>query len=397
MDSMTILSKAIFDQSKKAETVEEAMQILLSYEHFRTLGDVLRKFSSASDLKQILVEGLLRWNPQDNPDSTDRKVRNWLNGKTQSVSKSDAYILCRVLGLSLDQSDAFLQHAAGEGIHWRNPEDIVWCYSIVHDYSPEDTRRLMEQVTAFLDSLSTGTAKNPDSYTEMVHNKLITVLPSSEKALFAFLEEEYANLGTLHNTAYQLFTQYMSLLKQGYSELGTEALFDEMTREDRKNARELADGDVGIRRPEAIAVRDILEAYMYRKLVPIQTRGKAKSAETFSAIQKNIRQNWPDEASLSRMESRKLDVSRKVLILLFLATDGTDSDYEEFDLLESPDDLFESLYIRMDTMLEACGFPQLDPRNPFDWIILFCIATGDLCNTDERLQELLMQMYPSVS
>ena len=88
-------------------------------------------------------------------------------------------------------------------------------------------------------------------------------------------------------------------------------------------------------------------------------------------------------------------MSRKTLILLFLATDGTDSDFDEFDEPESADDAFLSLYTRLDAMLNACGFPQLDPRNPFDWVILFCIASGDLWESDARLQEFLEKMYPS--
>lgn len=392
MENMTILSKELLERTQNMNSVNEAVDILLHYAHFRTLGDTLRKFAPGPDLKGQLAAGFREWFPNDKPDSIDRKIRNWLNGKTQSISKQDAYIISRILRLSLEQTNEFLQHSTGESIHWRNPEDIVWCHSIIHSMDPAQTTHLLERALAVTEA---DAAKEPaNSYTADVYDELLPVLYLDEDALLTFLSSQRSRLGILHNTAYLLFTQYMDLLKRGYSECGIEALFEDMTKEEKKKAQRLADGDIGPHKAEPITVRDILETYMYRKLIPVQARGKAKSTEAFSAIQRSIRQNWPDESSLSKMESRKLDISRKVLILLFLATDGTDSDYDEYEEPDSPDDTFRSLYTRMDTMLNACGFPQLDPRNPFDWIIIFCISSGDLWESDARLREILMKMYP---
>lgn len=394
LNGMTALTKELFDNTRKLNCVEDAIDLLLSYDHFRTFGDVLRSFSPEPELKSRLTAGLQQWFPEDKPDSLDRKVRNWLNGKTQSISKSDGFILCRILGLSLTQANEFLQYATGESIHWRDPEDIVWCYALLHNYSPDQTMGLLERGRAAAEAPKKE-AEAPDSYTADIHDRLQNVLYLEEDALLAFLQEERSRLGVFHNTAYLLFNQYMGLLKRGYSELGMEALFEEMTRGEKKKAKDTADGDVGPHRAEPMTVQDVLETYMYRKLIPVQARGNAKSAELFSPIQRNIRQNWPDTFSLSRMESRKQDVSRKALILLFLATDGTDSDFDEFDEPETDEDIFLSLYTRLDAMLNACGFPRLDPRTPFDWIILFCISSGDLWESDARLQEILTRMYSS--
>lgn len=397
LNNMTVLTSDLFSKSRKLNCVDDAVKLLLSYDHFRTFGDVLRKFSPNPDLKSQLVKGLQQWFPEDNLGSIDKKVRNWLNGKTQTVSKRDAYILCLILHLTLTQTDEFLQYATGESIHWRDPEDIVWCYSILHHQTPKQTKDLLERSLAVLESTNKKGPESTNSYTAEVYDSVQNVLYLEEDDLLVFLREEQHRLGTFHNTAYQLFSQYMGLLKRGYSELGMEALFDEMTKEEKKKAQNSADGDIGPHKAEPITVRDILETYMYRKFVPVQTRGKAKASELFSPIQRNIRQNWPDEFSLSKIESRKQDVSRKTLILLFLATDGTDSDFDEFEEAETADDVFLSLYTRLNAMLNACGFPQLDPRSPFDWIILFCISSGDLWECDIRLQEILVKMYSTAS
>ena len=145
MEPMTVFTRDMFELTQHINTVEDALEILLSYEHFRTLGDVLRSFASDQDIKKHLVSGLNEWFPADKSDSVDRKVRNWLNGSALSLSKQNAYVISRILELSLDQADRFLKYATGEGIHWRNPEDIVWCYSILHHTAPSKTWELLEQ------------------------------------------------------------------------------------------------------------------------------------------------------------------------------------------------------------------------------------------------------------
>lgn len=394
MEPMTVFTSEMFELTQQINTVEEAINTLLSYEHFRTLGDVLRSFTHDHDIKKRLVSGLSVWYPDAKPDSIDRKVRNWLNGKTLTINKQDAYVISRVLELSLEQTDSFLKYAAGEGIHWRNPKDIIWCYSILHHTPHTATWKLLEQVGSQKTPNSRLVQNQSESYTSDVYEKLQPVLYQDEDALLTFLTKEDHRLGTFHNTAYLQFSRYMELLKRGYSEDGIEALFKEMTREEKNKAKIRVDGDIGLHKAAPISVRDILETYFYRNLVPVQARGKEKGKNAFSAIQCCIRQNWPDESILSKMESRKMDVSRKVLILLFLATDGCDTDFsDEYDEDDSAEDVFLSVYLRLNTMLNACGFPQLDPRNPFDWMILFCISSGDLWESDDRLRSILISMF----
>ena len=393
MNNMTVLTRNMFEQAQQVSCIQDALEILLHYEHFRSLGDVLRNLSPDPDLKKHLVSGLQLWCPDDNPSSIDRKVRNWLNGKNQTISKQDAYRISRILGLTLEDTDRFLKNAAGEGIHWRNPEDILWCYGLIHNYTPAQWEDLFTRGQAVLRTPE-DEKDSANAYTADVYEKLQSVLYLDESALLAFLQEYRNHLGTFHNTAYALFSQYMDLLKKGYSENGVEALFLEMTKAEQKKAMIPVDGDIGPHKAEPITVREILETYMYRKLVPVQKRETEKLPAAFSAVQKSIRQNWPDEQILSKMESRKQDISRKVLILLFLATDGNDSDFaEDFDDFESEDEVFLNLYTRIDLMLTSCGFPRLDPRSPFDWLILFCISSGDLWESDIRLQNILSRVY----
>lgn len=400
MENMTVITRQMYDRAARASTVRQAAQVLRRAGDFRDLGTILRSFSDDGNLRQTLVEGLLEWSPGANRDSLDRKVRNWLGGRTRSVDKEDAYILSRVLQLPLDRTDAFLKQVTGEGIHWRDPAEIVWTYGIVRCLSPGEIRQLQEDASAL--GKTAKPSLKPDVYTAEIHEKLEGVLGGSREELLAFLEQEWDRLGTFHNTAYQLFIQYMDLLEKGFSDSDVETLFDAMTDKERRQRHPDVEGDTELYRPDELTTREILETYLYRRLVPVAERGAKRDADAFSAVQRSIRGSWPDEFTLSRMKKRQLDVSRKTLILLFLATnggagdygEGEDEEFEDEDLELTPDQVFQDLYLRLDLMLSDCGFQQLDPRSPFDWIVLFCISSGDLWESDSRLQEMLAELFP---
>ncbi len=97
------------------------------------------------------------------------------------------------------------------------------------------------------------------------------------------------------------------------------------------------------------------------------------------------------------MRKKQLNVTRKVLILLFLATNGSNTEFEEDDedeMLETRDEIFQDGYTRINLLLQSCGFPMLDPRTPFDWMVLYCICVDDLWDVDQRLTDMLMAMFP---
>lgn len=371
---MTELSRQMYENATRVQTVAQASELLKEYGHFRTLGDILRACTGSDNPKQLLVEGILELTPGAVRDSVDRKVRNWLSGRTGTVSKQDAFLLSRVLKLDLEGTDTFLRQVTGEGIHWRNPEDIVWGYGIMHDLPYGQILDLLERAKAVTASGKGRKHGDPKHYTADVKAKLQPTLHRSEEELLLFLQQQAQTLGTFHNTAYRLFMQYMELLESGGQE-------DRLEDNGKMNSR------------------DILEQYLYRQLVPVSKKNEARAKDLFSGVQRSIRLNWPDETAISKMKHRELDVSRKILILLFLATDGSESEYEELDEDEdilTRDEVFQNIYTRLNRMLQACGFQMLDPRGAFDWMVLYCICVDDLWDVDLRLKEMLLAMFPDV-
>ncbi len=113
-----------------------------------------------------------------------------------------------------------------------------------------------------------------------------------------------------------------------------------------------------------------------------------KNTRGFDYLQRAVKRNWPGATELQRMKSRKADVSRKALLLLFLITEDflfsedllySDKAGEEAAWYlpledESPRDRLEVTLSKVNLFLETYGMNQLDPGNPFDCLVLYALA-----------------------
>lgn len=437
MENYTKISQEMHDIAVQLKTVEEAAKVLRETGKFRTMKSILQTITGKTELKKYMVDRLVPWNPKIARDSVRKKVDTWLKEQKPVLSKQDTYTLARALDFSLDETDYLLKQITGEGIHWRNPRDIAWCYAIVHQLNYAQVQSLLARVDALGDPANGPMEPTKKEKTEQVREMVIPALKGTEEELLAFLTEVWDVLGKNHNTAFALYSDYMKVLRQGYKTGDYESRLRELSDKEKKilaketralretsrlEAEEkglvydpMADphGQDILFRPFEMASRKILEENLYRKYIPVSSRGDDRREETFSAIQRSIRMYWPDEYAISGMNTRQNDVTRKVLMLLFLATDGGESEFQaqepeipEMDAWDdswepapdpTPDEVFSSLETRMDLMLKACGYQQLDPRNPFDWMIIFCISSGDLWETDSLLRQTLQEMFPEAA
>ena len=59
------------------------------------------------------------------------------------------------------------------------------------------------------------------------------------------------------------------------------------------------------------------------------------------------------------------------------------------------EDVFNETYLRLSAMLSECGFAQLDPRVPFDWMILYCMCVSDTWEIDQKMKDFLQEAFGS--
>lgn len=358
-------------------TLRQAALRLQEDAHIRALRETLAKYAGLppedkSALQSFYTQRLLDSSPPGTARaSLERKVRMWLGEDVQSISKQGAIQLCFALGLGVEEAGTFLHRTCGEGFHWRDAGELVYLYALEEGLAYPKAQALWEAMKE--KGLLTG-GKGTEAHTALVRQEARQL--GSEEALEEYLREHQDQLGAMHNTAYELFRAYLDLLSDPESE---------------------NEGD------KQLSVRKITDTYLHQRFIP-RIKKAAKNDKTaedlvLSALQRSIQQSWPDETTLSKMLNRKIDVSRKALILLFLATDGDTKeslaaqdwyDLEE-DLEEEP---FEDLYARLDAMLLDCGFAPLDSRAPFDWMVLYFMCARESIFIDGRIQRFLGQIFP---
>lgn len=394
---MTTLTKLAFSEATvKMHSAEEAVDFLKNNLITRSVRSILEKFAGERDMKEVrklLVNGLLEDHPEMKKESVERRVRGWLDPKSlHTVKKEDAIEIAFLLHLGIQETDEFLALISDEKLHWRNVEEIIFIYGLQQGLSYRESLEIMNQpeiqeILQKVKDCKTVKEIQEDSYTEFVKRD-VDHLDSVEE-LKAYLETNYEKLGDFHNTAYDMFMEMLGKLKTPASMEDELSLFD------------------GEEASEKYTIRDILQDILYKDIVltakqkAVKAKKEAKMSAaskekqyTLDIIQKKIADSWPDEVSISRMKRRKADITRKSLILLFLATDG---DYEEeeydYDLELTEEEVFEDIFQRLNDMLFFCGYSELDPRNPFDWMIIYCIYVEDLFDIDPKMQSVLSELF----
>lgn len=361
--------------------LRQALELLREEAYMRPLRETLAKYAGKSPdntkaLRTFLVEKLLEQSPEGTvQDSVDRKVRMWMKDSMQTISKSSAIHVSFALGLSVDEANAFLQRACGEGFHGRDPEEFIFLYALKQGLRYPEALSLQTQMKA-----AVPLTREESGEERLLTNIIIQGLDCLESAadLESFLREYQGRLGSFHNTAYEMFKGYLSLLTDVKMDYGQDE-----------------EGH--------LSVREVTDVYLHEKLIPRIRQSARKNPEAgnlvLSALQRNIKQNWPDETTLSKMLNRKADVSRKVLILLFLATDGGLDDEYEYEYNEEEEEeeeeAFADAYSRMNGMLVSCGFAPLDPRCAFDWMVLYCMCVDadDSLLIDSRIHSFLEEIF----
>ncbi len=378
-ENMTVISANMFSKAVEENmSVEKAAQMLRECTQLRTLSDKLGAFAKGRNLRAVLTEGLIENHPESKREAVDRKVRNWLANRQNTISKADAIELCFVLGLDTDEGDALLAMISEEGFHWRSPDEIPYIFALMHNMTYLQARELHEKISAVAPETK-NSGSSAEYFTETVRREVEAI--GTVEELTEYIISAREKFGNLHNRAYSLFCDMLERLELPEVE---QAVTE-------NNPYDEGDSDL------KYTMGNIVQIYLHGNDLPKGADSKNNSA--LSAVQRSIAQNWPSESVISRMKNRHIDVNRKVMILLFLATydaDGYDDGdfyFEDFEEEKTPDEIFREFYQNMNAMLKTCGFSKLDPRSAFDWMSIYCMCREDIFTLDSTLTEFLQTLF----
>jgi hypothetical protein len=136
------------------------------------------------------------------------------------------------------------------------------------------------------------------------------------------------------------------------------------------------------------SINQIMDTYLQMK-VPI-----GKETLQFDILQKTIKRYWPNATMLFAMRNREEDVTRRVIVLLYLITQDIDDPEDEL----TPQERFFEHYWTLNNYLNSFGLSPLDPRNMFDWLVLYSMKTNEERNeeapgADQRLTDMIMLIF----
>lgn len=387
---------------------------------YRTFKDVLSKVYSENDLYKTLVDRLTEMT-NGKRDSVARNVSNWMSGKSEPQRES-LFQICFALNMDEQQANQLLASSSDTGIHYRNPTELIYSFCLRTGKSYGDARELKEKLLPVYEAAASSekqpekdsvTWRNPAMYTSYIKNEFNRTV-TSENELCCFFQECGSIMGTLHNTAYKEFIHMLHHLQNPDAEFSREMQsYVKLNKNflDEASLRELEKRKKGMKRQ---AIKSLVEEILQMN-VPAGSRKRKSggvSGPNESYLQRVIKENWPSEDILNKMKSRETDVSRKVLLLLFLLTEefevaevdvsATQPGFEElyFEQIESEDggERMEARLILINLFLDRYGMNRLDPGNAFDCIVLYALRASYCGGKGEpmgrRLKQTLELLFP---
>ena len=388
-NNMTVLTQKKFDLALSNLTLSEAKRELLENASIRSFKEILAStadidVTDESSLKTLLkqkIHAIGTNKKEDLIEETD--IDDWVESKNPIViEKPKAIKIAFALELSLLKAEEMIIQLCGERIHWRDPNELVCGFAL------NTGRSYKEACDLYTDLEKKGIFEfqNQDAsvFTESIEYDLLGI--TTPEDLERYLTEHREMLGEYHNTARSTLIEFLDFLKRP-----SDSEYVEVDAETKPKAKKIRT----VR--ETLSTKTIIKDVLYRGIVKNNSKASGKKNTQLSdALEKFISEGWPEETKLCKMKAgkfgKKYDVTRKVLILLFLATDGANSIYSDWRDV-SPEDAFEDRLSRLNTMLVDCGYSLVDPRSPFDWIVLYCLCGDDGFIDDEKLSKILSTIF----
>jgi hypothetical protein len=260
-----------------------------------------------------------------------------------------------------------------------------------------------------------------DSITRVIIRDLENSSIASPDDLRAFISRNERLFGSYRMRAYtkmmELYSQIKSSIEDAYFAADiAESDAAEWLEED--NEHEIDETMVGVR--SVISQEDLL-IMLSSGISELKTKIKSTGLGNglSAVIRKHVIENIPGRAEWSGTINQRADkdtgairgVDRKLLILIWLSSyDGSldgdpDADDDEGFIGfagnsdTTPEQAFDNHVEALNGILSEYGYPLLDPRHPFDWVILNTLHYAHILrkgedNTDIplRLEELFKQL-----
>lgn len=329
------------------ENMRQSIEFLEHKAEFWNFSKLLAEvYEGSENLQKRLARKFREYGQTENEEQIARKIRNWLHGRNLPSDREELFKICFALGLDENKAGIVLGITAENGIHFRNPRELIYAFCLKRGIDYPRAKAMVQELWGEelptkvlgykLELKETRNTENRDKMTSSIRNEFKRL--DTEADLRLFIEEYKLCFGCHHNTAYRKFVKMLSYL-----------LFP-------------GEPDINLPSDKEYSVERVVREYL-RMGIPYEKR-----IGCYNKIQREIKRHWPTAKTINEMYSRKTDVDRKTLLLLYLATEGmlvVQNGSREKRIKEHRD--------RIDMMLSECGMALLNLHSPFDYLIMQAI------------------------
>lgn len=355
------------EQAKNMDDIDTVIRFLYDDFPIRTVKEELeREIELRADELEVTHEEVIKVLKKK---CGDVNVSNWLGGKAKAFTKDSAIKIAFAMQMSASKASWFLKQSCGlDGLYMRDIKDVIYsfCLNAKMEYSLAED--LIEKYKGEVNN------PNPDPVVSEVIGERITtfleksvVKASTINELDDFIIRNLAYFGTFRRKSYECFRE----------------LYDEICKTE-KSFNVIREGTVSAEEPN---IEEIFEQISMK--IP-SLRGRKS---IISDVLKKIAEDAISRTTISEIVNKNAlragkkitEVKRKHLLLMWLWVKSGTPDFFEYPNIQTAFD--ECVRVINDDLLEPCGMPRLDPRNPFDWIILNALNYAYFSGTDEEDEE----------
>lgn len=371
----------------------------------RSFSQTLRQMYEGKDLTERLIDFYQKIHPGSRRSSISKNTHNWLKGQNTPSAREDYFCIAFALGLSEGQLNFLLGLCTDYAVQYRDEREAVLAWFLRNGYTYFDALSFLAGSADRLseaDALggmsenrisdpNTGAGGKPENKESPGDVKSVKRISREASRLTHEIRNEFqmaatieelreccsrnaGRFGQLHLRSYYYFEQYLDLLIHPFPASG----------------KPVPGGRPGRDAEPDYSIDRIMDTYLHLQMPSSRKR------ENLSLVQKLIKNNWPNATKLKNIRNHVDDVPRKLLLLLYVITENSDSREEYRELDEdyiTLEERVEDHWWTLNAMLMECGMAPLDLRNAFDWLILYAICADGEEAMRDRLEGVIAELF----
>lgn len=343
-------------------TPQEAADYLRSSDIFmRSFSETLRVMYPQADISKRLQRFFQKNDSSTHKRSVEKKIVNWLSGRNQPDNREDLFRIAFALDLSETHLDFLLGLITGYLIQYRDGRELVLAWFLRNGYGYQHAIDFFDSLPAYEPAQALAPEKH--MHVTRVLKEGLVYLESPDK-LRLYYQDHIHLFGSQHLRSYEYFDRYLGHLVH-------------------------PDQDTHDKEP-SYSIEHIFREYLSMH-VP-----STRSRRHLSQVQRAIKQGWPNPTAIKNTRNHTKDVSRKLLMLLYVVTEDNELITDVSSTPNNTTTLETSIdhhWWTLNAILNDCSMAPLDPRNTFDWLVLYSISGHADASMSSRMEQVIMELF----